>query len=471
VQSFGFQDPAPFGFDSAVEFPPHVTHDLLPHEIVPNLSPEFDGYLEDYVQLARQQIQLPKTDYIRYRGVMPAWDNTARRGNKAHIVIRSTPELYEKWLRVAVDLTLLESRQAPLVFINAWNEWAEGAHLEPDQKYGMAHLEATRRGLCSGTVNFFSRLRLQVSEAAIENIIDSAYADRFAPGKNSCVVSKMKKTENWFDDSRLEEIAKRYTGSFPVSSLSYATVSDYCDSFDYLNPLATSNGDLKDVQRPWILKAILGRVPKGGRLLEIGAGEPFVADLLTRLGYEVWVVDPYDGSGNGPLEYERFSAQCPDVRFIRSRFGDQLLQLPERSLDCVYSISVLEHIPPDGLQSVAAGMKKFLKKEGLSIHAVDHVHRGNGAAEHLANLELMVDLFGLSRKDLSHQLERVNQDPDTYFLSAESHNRWRGSTPYREFPMRVCISVQLISSASAIQAPQKSKDNAITSLYRKAFAG
>ncbi|HXE12402.1 MAG TPA: glycoside hydrolase family 99-like domain-containing protein [Bryobacteraceae bacterium] len=455
VQSFGFQDPAPFGFDSAVESPTHIPHDFLPHEIIPDLSPDFDGYFEDYVQVARQQIQLPKTDYIRYRSIIPAWDNTAYRRNHAHIVIRSTPELYEKWLRTAVDLTLLEPKHAPLVFINGWNEWAEGAHLEPDQKYGMAHLEATRRGLCSGAVNFFNRLQLPVSEAAIENIVESAYIDRFGPiDSDPTATAKMKKTENWFEDSRLEEIAKRYAGLFPAPQLSYATVSDYCDSFDHLNPLATTNGDLKDVQRPWVLKTILGRVPKGGRLLEIGAGEPFVADLLTRLGYEVWVVDPYDGSGNGPLEYERFLAECPDVRFIRSRFGDQLLQLPEQSLDCVYSISVLEHIPPVGLQSVAAGMKKFLKKNGLSIHAVDHVHRGNGAPEHLTNLELMMDLFGLSRADLSQQLERVNQDVDTYFLSAESHNRWRGSTPYRDFPMRVCISVQLCSDAAAIQVPQ-----------------
>ncbi|HTF72513.1 MAG TPA: glycoside hydrolase family 99-like domain-containing protein, partial [Edaphobacter sp.] len=457
VQSFGFQDPRPYGFDSAVEFPPHVTRHLVPNEIVPGLAPTFEGYLEDYAQLARHQVQQPSVDYVRYRGVMPAWDNSARRGNKAHILIRSSPDLYEKWLRAIVDLTLSESEQPPLVFVNAWNEWAEGTHLEPDQKYGMAHLNATRRGLSTGIASFFDRLKVPISEAVVESVIDSVYADRLLTRieDKSRVVRKMKKTESWFDDRSLEQIYKRYGKSFQVAPLSYATVTDYCDSFDHLNPLTTSNGDLKDVQRPWVLKAILGRVPKGGRLLEIGAGEPFVADLLSRLGYEVWVVDPYDGSGNGPLEYERFSAECPDVRFIRAQFGDRLLQLPEQSLDCVYSISVLEHIPPDGLLSVAAGMSKFLKKNGVSIHAVDHVHRGTGAADHLGNLELMVDLFGLSSKDLAHQLELVNQDADTYFLSAESHNRWRGSVPYSQFPMRVCISVQLSSEAAAIRTNLK----------------
>jgi hypothetical protein len=254
----------------------------------------------------------------------------------------------------------------------------------------------------------------------------------------------MKKTESWFTDTALEAIFGRYRGRFPLVPVSYATVRDYCDSFDHLNPLATANGDLKDVQRPWLLKAILGQIPRGGRLVEIGAGEPWVADLLTRLGYEVWIVDPYDGSGNGPREYAAFSAQCPAIHFIRGQFADDLSELPPHGVDCIYSISVLEHIPQPGLHSVAAGIRKFLRNGGLSIHAVDHVHRGRGADEHLVNLKLMTSLFGLSVVDLTAHLERVDRDEETYFLSAESHNRWRGSVPYDQFPMRTCISVQLV---------------------------
>ena len=92
---------------------------------------------------------------------------------------------------------------------------------------------------------------------------------------------------------------------------------DFCDSVDHLHPLATANGDLKDCQRPWVFKAILAKVAYGGRLLEIGGGEPLVADLLNRLGYQVWVVDPYDGSGNGPQDFERFRADCPGLKFVR----------------------------------------------------------------------------------------------------------------------------------------------------------
>src|SRR5262249_53783309 len=159
------------------------------------------------------------------------------------------------------------------------------------------------------------------------------------------------KTDVWFSNNQLANIAATYGNyRFKTESLSYATVRDFCDSFDHLHPLATANGDLKDSQRPWMLKAILSAVPPKSRVLEIGAGEPFVADILDRLGYEVWVVDPYDGSGNGPTEYERFRNECPRVHFIRGIFGQQILSAPPGGFNCVYSISVLEHVSQAALE-------------------------------------------------------------------------------------------------------------------------
>ena len=101
-------------------------------------------------------------------------------------------------------------------------------------------------------------------------------------------------------------------------------MADYCDSYDHLPALATEAHDLKDCQRPWTFKTILGAVPYGGRLLEIGAGEPIVAELLSCLGYIVSVVDPYDGSGNGPMDYERFRRQYPGIHFVRGLFIEDI---------------------------------------------------------------------------------------------------------------------------------------------------
>jgi SAM-dependent methyltransferase len=207
------------------------------------------------------------------------------------------------------------------------------------------------------------------------------------------------------------------------------------------------------VQRPWVLKALLGALPPRARLLEIGAGEPFVADLLSRLGHEVWVVDPYDGTGNGPREYDRYRCECPQLRFVRDLFGDRLQGPPERAFDAIYSISVLEHVPGDALRGVYAGLRRFLKPEGCSIHAVDHVHRGAGAAEHLASLRDMAAHLAAPRgADLEETLAAMERDVETYYLSAESHNRWRGDTPYDRFPMRVCVSVQMFARARDVLA-------------------
>jgi SAM-dependent methyltransferase len=242
------------------------------------------------------------------------------------------------------------------------------------------------------------------------------------------------------DDKALLSIYSRYKNFPEPTTISYATVNDFCDGYDYLYPLATINQDLKDAQRPWIFKTLLSLVRPGGRLLEIGAGEPMVASLLARLGYEVWVVDPYDGSGNGPREYNQFCHDYPELKIVRSLFTDDIYGLPIK-FDAIYSISVLEHVPIEQLAPLVSGIKKFLRVGGKSLHAVDHVCRGSGADFHLKHIYKLVELHGQSQSNLDRTLQKLTSDCETYYLSAESHNRWRGTLPYDQFPMRVCVSL------------------------------
>ena len=239
----------------------------------------------------------------------------------------------------------------------------------------------------------------------------------------------------------LDRIGQRYT-EFDPPPLGYATVRDYCDSADHLPFLASANRDMKDVQRSWMLKAILGRVERGGRLLEIGAGDPIVAGLLSRLGYEVWVIDPYDARDGGPADFDQIRPRYPALHFVRNTFPDGMDAGEAGSFDCIYSISVLEHIPDDAVGRVCVGIRRFSHAGAWSIHAVDHVVLGNGAAEHHAKLVRFADEFGIKERVLTELFDELERDPDAYFLSAEGHNRWRGSTPYDEFPMRRCVSVQ-----------------------------
>jgi len=249
-------------------------------------------------------------------------------------------------------------------------------------------------------------------------------------------------------DTPLKTLVERYGGSFPLPPASYGTVEDFADSVDNMPGLAGANFDMKDLQRCWMLKAILGNVPVGSRLLEIGAGEPLVAGALSRIGYDVTVVDAYDGSGNGPKEFETFRSAYPDLTFVREHFPPQTEVGDDFA--AIYSISVLEHVPLDVIDSVMDRSRELLaKQQGVSIHAVDHVLAGWGAEEHLEKLRLIATGMGLADAQLDAALAELKDDPETYFVSAESHNRWRGALPYDQYRMRRIVSVNLFSGASA----------------------
>jgi lipopolysaccharide biosynthesis protein len=158
-------DPRNMGFDSSLEFEPRWSA-LGRSQIFRRKwwhrhkfgtgEPVFrDNVVYEYEDLVKRALAEPLPTYPRIPCVCPGWDNSPRRKTGAVIFMNSTPERYERWLRKIVDRQTALSRvdgnsgisPESLVFINAWNEWAEGNHLEPCQKWGRAYLEATQRAL------------------------------------------------------------------------------------------------------------------------------------------------------------------------------------------------------------------------------------------------------------------------------------------------------------------------------------
>ncbi|MDP2432801.1 MAG: glycoside hydrolase family 99-like domain-containing protein [Pseudomonadota bacterium] len=151
-------DPASIGFDAAVEFAPSGDY-LGPLQFrggLPALLTKLGvfppAYQDDnvipYATAASTFMNKLEPSFKRFHCVTPMWDNSARRKLNARILVGSTPELYEEWLRHTVARTQKAHQgDEQILFVNAWNEWAEGCHLEPDVESGRAYLEATRRAL------------------------------------------------------------------------------------------------------------------------------------------------------------------------------------------------------------------------------------------------------------------------------------------------------------------------------------
>lgn len=141
----GNEDYAQFGFDSGVEFPPHNIRDLNIASKISFFEP-FRGYVAKYHGIAQSYLERKYQHNNVFKGVFPSWDNTPRTGNRGVVVLDGTPANYEYWLAETIKKTMMDyPGQERFVFINAWNEWAEGCHLEPDRKFQHQFLEATLR--------------------------------------------------------------------------------------------------------------------------------------------------------------------------------------------------------------------------------------------------------------------------------------------------------------------------------------
>jgi len=145
-------DAKEFGFDDNIEFPLMQTEHLPVNDCITKFNDSFSGGVFSYPHIVKTEIE-KDIDFLRLRGVMPSWDNDSRKPGIGHSLHGSTPELYQVWLQTICNKTIEERKESQrFVFVNAWNEWAEGAHLEPDRRYGYAYLEATYQAIINQTI-------------------------------------------------------------------------------------------------------------------------------------------------------------------------------------------------------------------------------------------------------------------------------------------------------------------------------
>ena len=155
AQAFGDLDPTLYGLHGAFEFPPHKIRFTRPQNLQAAAYSrlDFGGQVFDFDAIADIALNEPTPSFELIKTVFPSWDNDARRQGAGLTVANSTPQSYEQWLRRTIEVSSRPFRGERYVFINAWNEWCEGAYLEPDVHFGSAYLNATARAVCRSLVS------------------------------------------------------------------------------------------------------------------------------------------------------------------------------------------------------------------------------------------------------------------------------------------------------------------------------
>lgn len=181
------KSPAHFGADAFVQYPPHNCPAPVENQrwLPPNSA--YRGTIRDYAVMRDLYLEKTTSPYSEphFRGVMPGWDNSAR-SDSGMILVNDEPAEYGLWLRQAVSLAAGDKYEGEkYVFINAWNEWAEGAYLEPDDRYGFARLNETAKACdaappdlprCLLAVDFDDPARVaQAKETLAKNLARPGY--------------------------------------------------------------------------------------------------------------------------------------------------------------------------------------------------------------------------------------------------------------------------------------------------------
>jgi lipopolysaccharide biosynthesis protein len=153
-----YLDARKIGFDATLHFTPQLG--VLPDAFEDGpLVSKYErnsrfGVVSDVLKIYDYKDSLEKMLSLRKSlkhptipSIFVGWDNTPRRGEKAIIMTNADPEYYQRELSSLIDEQNTKPFAERLVFVNAWNEWAEGNHLEPDAMHGRRYLEATRSAL------------------------------------------------------------------------------------------------------------------------------------------------------------------------------------------------------------------------------------------------------------------------------------------------------------------------------------
>ena len=157
--------------------------------------------------------------------------------------------------------------------------------------------------------------------------------------------------------------------------------------------------------------------------MEIGGGTSIILDVLQHY-YECYNIDKLEGCGNGPLK----SSETFKYKLIRDYMGNFNESLPDNYFDCVFSISVMEHLPaePKVTTNVYADINRVLKHGASSFHTIDVIISPHS---HYWNFITMIDQMEETLITPKISLDELRAKPDLWSMSKEAYDRnWKPIT-------------------------------------------
>ena len=144
----GFNQPKEYGFNGIIEFPPHTLWDKGIKEHPQRLSKKSNFHINDLTNFIENKEYIYQTDYELFKACFPSWDNSARKTYSNGCVFMMPDNGFEDWLSGIINWTKENnSSNKQYIYINAWNEWGEGAMLEPTKRFGYKNLDIVKRVL------------------------------------------------------------------------------------------------------------------------------------------------------------------------------------------------------------------------------------------------------------------------------------------------------------------------------------
>jgi len=325
----------------------------------------YEGHIFRYQDLSGYFSSRPMDyPYELYKTVCPGWDNEPRKPGRGSTFAFSTPDAYQQWLTSACRYAQRKEKGSRFVFINAWNEWGEGAHLEPDRRYGYAYLQATQNSLSdlsAGSAGRQTALRKQPVQAPV---VPAAPIPNAAPQTAARDINPFKAfsgmdDDAWFalhtDGYRKDPSIRAILPGLPDEEFQLQTVG--CAGDDALRQGMGISRVFKQ-----IYEKHAGDFSACGNILDFRCswGRVIRFYLKDIDPSRLWGIDPYDKA----IEFCKQSN--PWCNFYRNDPFPPV-PFPDKMFDLVYSYSSFSHLSEEAHQKWLEEFSRIIKPGGLLI--------------------------------------------------------------------------------------------------------